>query len=34
MYRAHTDGETIQGIPPIETKDKWLIIGPEFGFSF
>ena len=34
MYRAHTDGEPIQDIPPVETKDKWLFLGPELGISF
>ncbi len=34
MYRGHTDGEPLGGIPPIRTQDRWLMIGGEFGFSF
>lgn len=34
MYRAHTDGEPLGGIPAVRTQDRWLMIGGEFGFSF
>lgn len=34
MYRAHTDGEPLGDVPPFRTKDRWLMIGGEFGISF
>ncbi len=34
MYRAHTEGESLGALPAIRTKDRWLVIGGEFGFSF
>ena len=32
--RGHTDGEPLGGVPGFETKDRWLTITAEFGFSF
>lgn len=34
MYRGNTDGQPLGGIPPVQTTDRWLILGAEFGFSF
>lgn len=34
MYRGHTDGEPLGAIPAFRTKDRWLMIGAEFGVSF
>jgi hypothetical protein len=34
MYRAHTEGEPLQEVPGVRTKDRWLMIGADFGVSF
>ena len=34
MYRAHTEGEPLQDVPGVRTKDRWLLVGADFGFSF
>ena len=33
-YRADTEGEPLGGIPATKTRDKWLMFGVDFGFSF
>jgi len=33
-YRADTEGEPLGGIPGTKTRDKWLMFGVDFGFSF
>jgi hypothetical protein len=33
-YRGHTSGEPLGGVPGFETKDQWLMLMGEFGFSF
>jgi hypothetical protein len=32
--RGHTDGDPLGGLPPSRTKDHWLTMLAEFGFSF
>ncbi|HEY1339737.1 MAG TPA: hypothetical protein VGF59_19630 [Bryobacteraceae bacterium] len=34
MIRGNTEGEPLGGVPPFQTKDHWLTLGGEFGFSF
>lgn len=34
MYRAHTDGDPLGALAGVRTKDRWLMIGGELGFSF
>jgi hypothetical protein len=34
MYRAHTDGDRFGDLPGFRTRDRWLLLGGEFGFSF
>jgi hypothetical protein len=34
MVRGHTDGSSVGLLPPFETKDHWLQLGAEVGFSF
>jgi hypothetical protein len=34
MYRAHTEGEPLGNVPGLRTRDKWLMITGDFGFSF
>lgn len=34
FYRGHTDGERIGPVPSFQTKDHWINIVGEFGFSF
>jgi len=34
MYRAHTDGDPLGAVPGFRTKDRWFLLGGEFGFSF
>lgn len=34
VYRAHTEGDRLGAVPGIRTRDRWLHIFGEFGFSF
>ena len=34
MIRGHTNGDPLGLLPPSETKDHWLVLGAEAGFSF
>src|SRR5215510_13531622 len=34
VVRGHTDGQSIGLVPGFKTRDKWLLINAEFGFSF
>lgn len=34
MYRGHTNGDPFGSVPPVRTKDQWLVMVAEFGFSF
>jgi hypothetical protein len=34
MYRAHTQGDPLGAVPGFRTRDRWLMVGGEFGVSF
>jgi hypothetical protein len=34
VYRGHTDGDPLGAVPPLRTRDHWVNIVGEFGFSF
>ncbi len=34
MYRATTDGDSIAGLPPVETRDRWSNVAAVFSFTF
>jgi len=34
IYRGHTDGEPLGAVPGIRTRDLWINLMAEFGFSF
>lgn len=34
MYRTHTDGDPFGFIPGFRTRDRWFLLGGEFGVSF
>ena len=34
VYRGHTEGEPLGPVPGVRTKDKWLNLFVELGFSF
>lgn len=34
IYRGHTEGESLGSVPSIRTRDRWVNVFGEFGFSF
>jgi hypothetical protein len=34
MYRAYTEGDPLGAVPGFRTKDRWLLLSGELGFSF
>ncbi len=34
IYRGHTEGEPLGAVPGIRTRDQWINLMAEFGFSF
>ncbi|MCC6345283.1 MAG: outer membrane beta-barrel protein [Bryobacterales bacterium] len=34
VYRGHTDGEPLGAVPGVRTRDQWINLMAEFGFSF